>query len=95
MRNEIKVARDVFKSCDEFQNCTQIKPARAQPHSVNFTTHQMLTTTEFVQIMDENYGACSNPDQPYTRVKNWMETGTLGYDHCKYKGDLVKNFKLD
>ena len=93
MRYEIKEAQSVFKSCEEFKNCTHVEVHRPFTKNATFTNHTKLTTHEFIQIMDENYGACSNPDQPYTRVKWWIETGKLDYNHCKYKHDLVKNFE--
>ena len=43
--------------------------------------------------MDENFGSCKNPGNPYNRVQNFVKTGELDYQHCGFKDNIVKNFQ--
>ena len=95
MKEEIKAAKSVFSLCAEFSNCTKIAPVRAKTPEAKLVRkkYPMLSAQEYLKIMDENFGSCDNPGNPYNRVQNFVETGSLEYENCGFKGDLRKNIE--
>ena len=95
MKNEIKKAKSVFSTCAEFSNCTKIAPLRSKtPESeLKRKKYPPLTSKEYLKIMDENFGSCKNPGNPYNRVQNFVKTGKLDYQHCGFKDNILKNFQ--
>lgn len=54
-----------------------------------------MKVQDYIDLMDENFGWCSNPFNPYTQLKLWQKTGKMTYeDECNYKQDILNNLEL-
>lgn len=90
MKREVKVIEQIFKKCNAAGNCTFPKGPKMD-EEIKHTGHHKLTATEYIAIMDENFGWCDNPYNPYTKVKEWLNTGELDYANCNFKDDILEN----
>ena len=64
----------------------------ARNETADRAIHRKITATEYLKIMEDNYGACSNPGNPYTKVKKWLQTGKLSQD-CGTSRDILNNIE--
>ena len=56
---------------------------------------QKIKVQDFIDLMDDNFGWCSNPYSPYAQLKLWQETGEMTFsDECNYKEEILNNFEL-
>ena len=84
MKIEIKKAEEVFTQCEKEKDCGKIAPIRKKTKSPEMVNYDPLKTSEYIKLMDDNFGWCENPYQPYQIVKNWMLTGEFP-EACKNK----------
>ena len=74
------------------------KPPKMTTSDLNIKSipGQKMKVQDFIDLMDENFGWCSNPYNPYTQMKIWQKTGKMTYsDECKdcapLRGDDLDN----
>jgi len=93
MKTELAKIRKVYDDCAK-EGCQESKMFERiqKPDTVNRTIHRKITATEYLKIMDENFGSCTNPGNPYTKVKTWLETGELPQD-CGTAHDILENIE--
>ena len=94
MKDEIKVVRKTFENCAKFANCHRIRSRDSHEKNSTLTHYEPLRASEYLQIMDDNYGSCKNPGSPYVKIGNWVQTSKLEYDRCRYKTWLLNNMQL-
>ena len=93
MEIEIGKLRKVFEDCNQnAQNCTYSKGEKSKT-PVKVVKNKRLTATEYLQIMEENFGSCENPNTPFTKIGDWLLTGELDYPDCSYKDDILANIE--
>ena len=93
MKTELVKIRKVYDDCAK-AGCEESKMFERIPkaESVNRTIHRKITATEYLKIMDDNFGSCTNPGNPYTKVKKWLETDELVMD-CGTSRDILENIE--
>ena len=91
MEEEITKVKKLYDFCNQTKNCTYPKAAKSE--NLEYSNHQKLTATEYLEIMDENYGSCETKSNPYYKIGNWLLTGELDYPGCNYKDDLLNNIE--
>jgi len=88
----------VYAKCEEdVEHCMWKKPPKMTASDLNIKAIQgeKMKVQDFIDLMDENFGWCSNPYNPYTQMKIWQKTGKMTYsDECNYKQDILNNFEL-
>ena len=95
MKTELVKIEALYKKCAKV-GCDESKMFKKEIWDGipgNRTSHQPPTAQEFLDIMDNNFGACENSGSPYQTVRNWISTGAL-LGNCTVKDDLQRNFVL-
>ena len=93
MSVEVKIIRKLYddcakSGCDETQMFERNRPSEG----LNRTVQQKMTATQYLKIMDENYGFCDNPGNPYFKIKKWLQTGKL-VNECGTDHDILTNIE--
>ncbi|CAG5112986.1 Oidioi.mRNA.OKI2018_I69.chr2.g7138.t1.cds [Oikopleura dioica] len=95
---EVEKLKAVYEKCEEdVKHCLWKKAPRMNPEDLKITAvpGEKMKVQDFIDLMDENFGWCSNPFNPYTQLKLWQKTGKMTYgDECNYKQDILNNFEL-
>ena len=94
MASELRKVKKLYAECGK-------NPAKCdyeRNHKLvdsTYTGHKKIKAEEYIKIMDENYGSCTNEGNPYTKIKEWIKTGVLNYSECsEWANDIEANFEL-
>ena len=95
MKKELKKIKKLYSDCAK-NGCKEKRmfPAEAKNLTGSRYVHEKLKASEYLKIMEENFGSCENPGNPYQQVKIWRETDDLTSD-CGTAADILRNIERD
>ena len=95
MKIEIGKIKKIYEDC-AMKGCKEKHMFGSSSTYTNITTKfapfKKITATDYLKIMKENYGSCTNPGNPYVLVQNWLETGVL-MNGCGLQDDIRRNIE--